>query len=67
MLWVGANDLVTLDVFQVVHQNALTQHVNERLNVRRHFLFIVCLDELTKIVIRESLLEECDVELISKL
>jgi len=41
VLWIRAHDLVTLDVLEVVHEDALTQHINKVLNVHRHFFLIV--------------------------
>ena len=65
MLWVPHDDLLSIDVFEVVHEDFLGEHVDEGLNVRRHLFFIVSLDELAEVTVGERRHEELDVELVS--
>ena len=65
MLRVRTHNLVALDVLQIVHEDALAEHVDERLNIRRHLVLVVGLDQLAEVVVGEGRHEELDVELIS--
>ena len=65
MLSVATDDLVTLDMLQVIHKYSLAQHIDQGLDVCRHFLLVVSLDELAKVAIWECTHEELHVELVS--
>ena len=62
---VRVDNLVTFYVFKIIHQYILAEHINESLDVGGHFLFVIGLDELAEIVIREGRHKELNVKLIS--
>ena len=65
MFRVATNNLVTLDVLQVVHENLLRKHVDERLDVGSHHVLVVSFLQLAKVAVWESRHEKLHVELIS--
>ena len=64
MLRITADNLVTFDVLQIVHQNVLTEHVDQGLNISRHLILIVGLHQLTEVVVREGRLKKLDIKLV---
>ena len=64
MLRITADDLVTLDVLQVVHQDVLAEHVDEGLNVSRHLIHVVGLLQLAEVVVWEGRLKKLDIKLV---
>ena len=64
VLRIAADELITLDVLQIVHQNVLAEHVDEGLNVSCHFILVIRLFQLTEVVVWEGHLEELDIKLV---
>ena len=65
MLGVALDDLVALDVLQIVHEDRLRQHVDQRLDVVRHLLLVLCFDQIAEVVVGKGRHEELHVELVS--
>lgn len=66
MFGVSRDDFVSTNVTQVVHEDLLTQQINERLNVGCHLLLILRLFKLAEVEVRKGLLEELNVESITR-
>lgn len=64
MLGIARHDLVALDVLQVVHQDVLAQHVDQRLNIGRHLLVFLRFHQLAEVAVGESRHEKLHVELV---
>jgi len=65
MFRIPAYNLISTDVAKVIIQNFLTQKLYQGLDIFCHVLFCLCLLKITKAEVRESILKELDVELIT--
>ena len=64
MLRVSHDNLLTIDVFQIVHQDLVRQHVNELLDVPSHYSLIFAFLQIAEVVVWEGRHKELHIELV---